>query len=343
MSRETLQSTWTTLYRTTLPNLARESHSKSSASSPSRRWPVSLDHCFARIILDNAVGITQPWAEAVKAPATKNMSEEQLQNAIDLGQRIADGKEDLWKLDERSLELRGKAKKGGSKRKRDADEGAEEDETKKEHKVALPPSPPLSDTQASPPPPKQPRTRKGEVAAIWSTFSPLSNAKNQQSSADEAKALAGARQMIASDATLKPFRKHVLTLLTQVPKGQYTTYQALSDAAVRLDPAPPAHAKAEVSTKAKDGKAEKVIRGNARAIGGAMRNNPFAPVVPCHRVLASDGKLGGFGGDWGEEGRFAGEKKRLLREEGVKFDGKGKVVGAPWRGFWDYRTEEVTS
>lgn len=67
-----------------------------------------------------------------------------------------------------------------------------------------------------------------------------------------------------------------------------------------------------------------------------MRNNPFAPTVPCHRVLASDGKLGGFGGQWGDEGKFAGEKKRLLREEGVKFDGKGKVVGEVFRGFGAY-------
>lgn len=67
-----------------------------------------------------------------------------------------------------------------------------------------------------------------------------------------------------------------------------------------------------------------------------MRNNPFAPTVPCHRVLASNGMLGGFGGSWGEEGQFAGEKKRLLREEGVKFDGRGKVVGEPFRGFYAY-------
>ena len=72
---------------------------------------------------------------------------------------------------------------------------------------------------------------------------------------------------------------------------------------------------------------------SARAVGSAMRNNPFAPTVPCHRVLAADGKLGGFGGDWGAEGRFAGEKRELLRSEGIRFDGKGKVVGSPFTGF----------
>jgi len=64
-----------------------------------------------------------------------------------------------------------------------------------------------------------------------------------------------------------------------------------------------------------------------------MRKNPFAPLVPCHRVLAADGKIGGFGGDWGEEGRFASEKLRLLRDEGLKFDGRGKVVGEPFVDF----------
>jgi methylated-DNA-[protein]-cysteine S-methyltransferase len=50
-------------------------------------------------------------------------------------------------------------------------------------------------------------------------------------------------------------------------------------------------------------------------------------------VLAGDGSLGGFGGEWGEEGKFAGEKRRLLREEGVRFDGKGRAVGEPWKGW----------
>ena len=47
-----------------------------------------------------------------------------------------------------------------------------------------------------------------------------------------------------------------------------------------------------------------------RAVGGALRRNPYAPEVPCHRVVGSDGKLTGFAG--GLE-----EKRRLLRAEGV--------------------------
>lgn len=65
-----------------------------------------------------------------------------------------------------------------------------------------------------------------------------------------------------------------------------------------------------------------------------MRNNPFAPRVPCHRVVAADKGLGGFGGDWGKDGKHAEEKVRLLRGEGVIVDmGKGKVEGKVWKGF----------
>jgi methylated-DNA-[protein]-cysteine S-methyltransferase len=48
-----------------------------------------------------------------------------------------------------------------------------------------------------------------------------------------------------------------------------------------------------------------------RAVGTAMNKNPFAPEVPCHRVVKSNGDLGGFGG---------GPKLKIkrLQEEGVK-------------------------
>ena len=50
--------------------------------------------------------------------------------------------------------------------------------------------------------------------------------------------------------------------------------------------------------------------GGARAVGLAMARNPVPPVVPCHRVLRSDGGLGGFGGG-------LALKSRMLRNEGV--------------------------
>ena len=55
-----------------------------------------------------------------------------------------------------------------------------------------------------------------------------------------------------------------------------------------------------------------------RAVGGALNKNTYAPHVPCHRVVASDGSLGGYEG---------GLKKKilLLKKEGVKVKGK-KIV-----------------
>jgi len=50
--------------------------------------------------------------------------------------------------------------------------------------------------------------------------------------------------------------------------------------------------------------------GAARAVGQAVGSNPVPVLIPCHRVLASDGTLGGFGGG-------LPMKKTLLRQEGV--------------------------
>ena len=78
---------------------------------------------------------------------------------------------------------------------------------------------------------------------------------------------------IQAHPTLTPYRKRLYAALLTVPRGRYTTYAAMSE----------------------------YLRSSARAVGNGMRNNPFAPEVPCHRVLAADGSVGGFHGDWGAE------------------------------------------
>lgn len=56
----------------------------------------------------------------------------------------------------------------------------------------------------------------------------------------------------------------------------------------------------------------------ARAVGGAVGRNPVALLVPCHRIIAADGTLGGYGGDGPLDRADALERKRaLLRREGV--------------------------
>ncbi len=54
--------------------------------------------------------------------------------------------------------------------------------------------------------------------------------------------------------------------------------------------------------------------GAARAVGGAVARNPIGILIPCHRVIAGDGTLGGYGGDWfgTREQRLA--IKRILLE-----------------------------
>jgi len=56
----------------------------------------------------------------------------------------------------------------------------------------------------------------------------------------------------------------------------------------------------------------------ARAVGGAVGRNPIALLIPCHRVIAADGTLGGYGGDGMVERDQALERKRdLLLREGL--------------------------
>lgn len=112
-------------------------------------------------------------------------------------------------------------------------------------------------------------------------------------------------RIAASDKT--PFQKRVLSLLCQVPRGRVTTYGLMS----------------------------RHLGSSPRAIGSAMRRNPFAPEVPCHRVVATGGALGGFKGAWPKDGEGVtlDEKRALLRGEGLRFDAKGRVLGSPFEAF----------
>ncbi len=56
----------------------------------------------------------------------------------------------------------------------------------------------------------------------------------------------------------------------------------------------------------------------SRAVGGALGRNPISLVIPCHRVIAADGTLGGYGGDgWIDRDRELSRKEALLQREGV--------------------------
>ena len=82
---------------------------------------------------------------------------------------------------------------------------------------------------------------------------------------------------------LTPFQQAVLAACAKIPKGQTRTYSQI---------------------------AREIGRPNAaRAVGNALGKNPVAPIIPCHRVVRSDGKLGGYSAKGGQA------KKRLLLKQ----------------------------
>ncbi|KAL8849441.1 MAG: hypothetical protein Q9221_005573 [Calogaya cf. arnoldii] len=232
---------WKLLYRKTLPALA-------VFKSPAQKiWPVHLDHCFARIILDNAIGIDRPWTSKLASPAMKNMTPEQLESCITLGKAIADGREDLAHLDAISLELRGKKQKPAA-------------DTNYKRKRATS-SPMLAEDV-------WPKMRQSSIKNSLSTPSSTTNPRPSPTLTSTPRVPPDTKQMSAlgNDLTtlittsdLSSFRQRVLLALCQVPRGRFTTYAAISD-----------H-----------------LHSSARAVGNALRNNPFAPRVPCHRVVVS--------------------------------------------------------
>ena len=87
------------------------------------------------------------------------------------------------------------------------------------------------------------------------------------------------------------FNEKVYSILRKVPKGKVTTYKDLAE---------------KLHTKA------------YRAVGQAMKRNPYAPKVPCHRCVSSDGSIGGFSGKWSPKSKEVKKKIMLLRKEGIE-------------------------
>lgn len=86
------------------------------------------------------------------------------------------------------------------------------------------------------------------------------------------------------------FQVKVYSAVSKIPTGCVTTYKILADAAACR---------------------------SCRAVGQALRENPHAPEVPCHRVIASNLQIGGFEGQ--RQGHSIEKKKKMLKAEGVTF------------------------
>jgi O-6-methylguanine DNA methyltransferase len=97
------------------------------------------------------------------------------------------------------------------------------------------------------------------------------------------------------------FREKIYDLARKIPKGKVATYGQLAE----LAGSP----------------------GAARAVGMCMKTNPNAPHTPCHRVVASNGKLTGY-----SAGEGVKTKKQMLLEEGIKFTGdRVNLVASQWQ------------
>lgn len=100
---------------------------------------------------------------------------------------------------------------------------------------------------------------------------------------------------------LTSFQRRVYNALLKIPRGKVTTYKIL---------------------------ARYLKCRSCQAVGQALRRNPFAPKVPCHRVIASNLSLGGFSATGGLACNGQGYRKRknikrklqLLADEGLKFE-----------------------
>ena len=116
----------------------------------------------------------------------------------------------------------------------------------------------------------------------------------QQATAAIAALLAGeARdlmEIMLDESGVPDFNRHVYAITRGIPPGQTRSYGEIA---------------AELGDK-----------NLARAVGQALGHNPFAPVVPCHRVLAANGKPGGFSAHGG-----ALAKLRMLGIEGARPNG----------------------
>jgi methylated-DNA-[protein]-cysteine S-methyltransferase len=91
-------------------------------------------------------------------------------------------------------------------------------------------------------------------------------------------------------STLPPFRHKVLDIIRKLAFGEICSYGQVAE----MCGSPRA----------------------ARAVGGALASNPIPVIIPCHRVVASDGRLTGFSAPGG-----VSAKKVLLQLEGIEFNG----------------------
>jgi methylated-DNA-[protein]-cysteine S-methyltransferase len=134
----------------------------------------------------------------------------------------------------------------------------------------------------------------------------------------------------ASEAAPGPDIVRAIDSITALLRGE-----RIDLAAIRIDDAPLAAFDRRVYAAARTIAAGRVISygelaarvgadATAREVGAALGRNPFPIIVPCHRIVASDGELGGFSAPGG-----TATKRRLLTIEDARRDGVDDLFDAP--------------
>lgn len=135
------------------------------------------------------------------------------------------------------------------------------------------------------------------------------------------------------EAIAPPPVQQAITAIVALLRGAPTEPSDLSNLLLDMDGVPAFHQRVfEVARRIGPGQTTtygEIARqlgepGAARAVGQALGSNPFAPVVPCHRVLAAAGRPGGFSATGG-----LATKLRLLLIERAQFNGPGLFDDAP--------------
>jgi len=87
------------------------------------------------------------------------------------------------------------------------------------------------------------------------------------------------------------FEQKVYNAIKNIPKGKTMTY----------------------------GEVARLLDSSPRAVGQALKRNPYAPKIPCHRVIHSDGRIGGYSGIQNSK-----KKIKMLASEGIKIKNGSK-------------------
>lgn len=121
---------------------------------------------------------------------------------------------------------------------------------------------------------------------------------------------------VGSTISHSTFFSRVLPVPTSVPTSVVPSALFNTGSSSRVEFTLP-YPNLNVGKVATYGSVAKVLGSSPRAVGQALRHNPLAPTVPCHRVVAANGRMGGFSGE--TCGTKIKDKIGLLKKEGVQF------------------------